>query len=89
MKLLTEEQALALKPGDKVNVYWFTPRKPKENPGESLQWDGREVWVDSVWRNEVVGDYVPRKHCSEDCGVVVTLERHTLLWNARKMELVE
>ena len=89
MKLLTQEEALNLRPGDKVNVFFFTPRRPKENPGESLQWDGREVWVECIWCNEEVDDYPPRKHCSEDCGVSVKLKNRMPLWNARKMELVE
>ena len=88
MKLLTEEQALALKPGDRVNVYFFTPRRPSANPGEPLQWDGREVWFESVWFGEEVASQ-PHKHCSEDCGVVVKLTGRTPIWNARKMELVE
>ena len=54
MKLLTQEEGALLKPGDVVNVYWFSPRKPKGEEPPSREWDGRQEWVDTVWRNEVI-----------------------------------
>lgn len=54
MKLLTQEEGAKLRAGDVVNVYWFSPRKPKGEEPPSRQWDGRQEWVSSVDKNQVV-----------------------------------
>lgn len=76
MKLLTKEEALALKPGDKVKVYWFKARQSYE-----------EKFIDGCWHTEVI-DSVPRLATHSDDGVSVKLERGELLFNALKMELL-
>ena len=77
---------MLLKKGDKVRVYHFTPRKPKVNPGESVQWEGREQWFESAWLNETV-DSLPCLPTHPEDGVHVKLKGRMLFWNARKMEL--
>ena len=84
MKLLTQEEGAQLKPGDVVNVYWFTPRKPKTEPTpESREWDGRTEWVENVWREQVV-DSEPRMTPSD--GWVVKLKRGCLVFCVSRME---
>ncbi len=87
MNLLTKEQALELKPGNRVRVLWFQPRKPKGPEVPSLEWGGRQQWFESAWENqEVAGEpYLPT--CEED-GVLVKLTGRFGSWNALHMEKI-
>ncbi len=84
MNLLTQEQGARLKVGDKVNVIWFTPRKPKGEEVASRQWEGRTEWMESVWRGEEVAKDA---WLSTHDGYAVTLKGRSQIWLASHMEL--
>lgn len=87
MKLLTQEEGSRLEPGDVVNVYWFSPRKPKDGPEPpSREWDGRLEWLSEVWNGEVVASE-PRQTAND--GVAVVLQRGSNIYCVHRMELVE
>ncbi len=85
MKLLTQEEGARLRPGDKVNVVWFSPRKPKGEEPFSREWDGRQEWVETVWRNEVV-DTLPWESTQD--GLVVKLGGRMGVYCVNRMETV-
>lgn len=86
MNLLTQEQGAQLRPGDLVHVCWFSPRKPKGDEPPSRQWDGRQEWLESVWRDQVVAT-APVQTVSD--GLAVTLEGRGQLYCVSRMEKVE
>ena len=55
-ELLDQETGKQLKPGDVVDVWWFTPRKPKGQTSEppSRIFEGRQEWLETVWNKQVV-----------------------------------
>lgn len=84
MKLLTQEQGAALKAGDSVNVYWFSPRRGKAEPEPpSREWGGRQEWVDEVWANETVDSEPYDSACD---GLLVKLKGRTGFFRVDKME---
>ncbi len=85
MNLLTQEQGAQLKVGDVVNVYWFTPRKPKGEEPPSRDWDGRMEWVETVWRNEVVDKDA---WLATHDGWAVSLKGRATMFNTHRMEKI-
>lgn len=86
MKLLTQEEGAQLRVGDVVNVYFFTPRKPKgEVEPPSRFHDGRQEWVSEVWRNKKVTK--DAWETTQD-GYAVALEGSAVPWLTNHMEKV-
>ena len=84
MKLLTQEEGAQLKPGDVVDVYWFTPRKTKGEERPSRWYGEREEWIESVDRGRVVSKAAWE---STNDGFVVALEGSPLaIYCVNRME---
>ncbi len=88
MKLLTPEEGKLLKAGDKVNVYWFSPRAPKGEKVPSIQWDGREVFLESVWRNETIAEAYYADTYEVEGPLVKLVGRPHQGFSVKKMELI-
>lgn len=85
MNLLSQEQGARLRKGDKVNVHFFTPRKPKgdvEPP--SRIFDGRQEWVTESWLGRSVT--TDAWETTQD-GYAVTVEGSWMPWLVNRMEL--
>ena len=85
MKLISQDEAASLKAGQRVNVYWFSPRAPKGDSVPTREYGGRTEYLESVWKDCVVKD---EPYMSASDGWLVLLEGKGNAFCASRMELV-
>lgn len=85
MNLLTQEEGANLKIGNKVKLFWFSPRKPKGEEVPNRFFDGRIEYLDEIWEDKII-DSLPRESASD--GLIVKLKGGDVMFCVNRMQLM-